>query len=426
MILIKPMSITLPEFEEYLEDASFPLAVAVSGGADSLCLLLLAHKLAQQNGGRVIALTVDHGLRAESKDEVRHLRKWTNAKGIEHIILEWKGQKPTSCLQEKAREARYHLLTSWCQNNHIPTLLLGHHQQDQIETFWMRLSSGSGLDGLTGMKKRVVRDGITYIRPFLGVPKERLKATLTNDNETWIEDPSNDSHLFFRGRIRSFLHEEGLSEQRLMNIMEKLKVDADFIQDALLKTIRTHVHLREGGYITLERHIFEDLHPALAKRLLSYLIHWFSGNHYPSRTAQVDRILENLKKDLPFTAGSIYWFSQDKEILLMREPSQIQKEMPLDLLDKDTLWDHRYWIQREIKSHVPQGTVLAPVGHISSLKKEIQSTIPSRIWPTLPALWCKGKLVSIPHCCYHQDSEMDYRKFFYLKPLFYDLLKVTI
>ena len=121
------MIISDSEFDNWLKKVSFPLAVAVSGGSDSLALLLLAHNFAQKNKGRLIALTVDHGLRPESKDEALKVQTWAKEKEIEHVILEWQGEKPQSRLQEKAREARYTLLTNWCKENGVEHLLLGHH-----------------------------------------------------------------------------------------------------------------------------------------------------------------------------------------------------------------------------------------------------------------------------------------------------------
>lgn len=421
------MKITQSEFETCLGDVPFPLAVATSGGADSLALLLLTHTYAQQQGGRVVALTVDHGLRTSSKEEALEIQQWAHGKGIEHVILEWEGEKPSSRLQEKAREARYHLLINWCKNNNISTLLLGHHQQDQEETFWLRLSSGSGLDGLSGMKKRLVRDSIILVRPFLGFSKERLKATLIADNQSWIEDASNQSAQFFRGRLRSLLKEEGLSASRLHHVMEKLRVDADFIHDSLQTAIQTTVQICAGGYISLQKKSFEKLHPALAKRLLSFLMQWFSGSDYPPRSKHVAVIMEKIKTSSPFTVGGIYWIPRCQEIHLFREIAAIKEEIFLADLRQKTLWDNRFWIDPKLKKYIPRETYIAPLGYMPSLKKEIISSIPSHARATLPALWIKGKVVIIPHLGYSiAKCEMDLEKFIYLKPLFHDSLRFTI
>ncbi|HUX80218.1 MAG TPA: ATP-binding protein, partial [Alphaproteobacteria bacterium] len=294
------------------------------------------------------------------------------------------------------------------------------------ETFWLRLSSGSGLDGLSGMKKEIVRDGITILRPLLGFSKERLKSILMTNNQQWIEDPSNQNSRFFRGRLRTFLGKEGLSQQRLSNIMEKLQTDADFIHDELQKAIQTTVHVHDGGYLSLQKKSFEDLHPAISKRLLPFLMQWFSGKRYSPRSSQVEVILEKLKTSAPFTAGGIYWAPKQEEILLLREVSAVTEKVPLSQLQQKTLWDNRFWIDPEIKKNVSRETFLAPLGTSPGLKKEVISSIPRRVWPTLPALWVNGTVVSIPHFCYDTESAMDHLKFFYLKPLFHDSLTFTI
>lgn len=421
------MTITLPEFEDHLGDVEFPLAVAVSGGADSLALLLLAHELAEKKGSYVVALTVDHQLRPESRGEATRVGEWAVAWGIRHVILEWVHDNPMSRLQERARKARYELLTEWCKQHQISTLILGHHQQDQEETFWLRLASGSGLDGLRGMKKRLVRNDVVFLRPFLGFSKEQIKKTLLAKKQEWIEDPSNQNSHFFRGRFRHFLQDEGLSSQRLFDVMKKLQVDSEFIQGALRQALETTVQLHEEGYITLNKEAFHKLHPALLGRLLSLLVQWFSGSDYPPRTTQISRIFEKIKEGSYFTSGRIYWIISAKEIFLFRESHAIQEQLVLSSLETRTLWDQRFWVDPELSQYVPRDIFIGSLGSNHELQKEIKSFIPKLAWPTLPALWEKGKVVAVPHLCYDLLScEKDLRKFFSLKPLFHDSLRITI
>jgi len=419
--------ITLPEFEACLKDVQGPLAVAVSGGADSMALLLLTHRWVQERGGQLVALTVDHGLRPESKQEALRVQEWVQGRGIQHAILNWEGEKPDSRLQERARVSRYHLLTSWCKKNGIPTLLLGHHQQDQEETFWLRLTAGSGLDGLSGIKKRSIREGIVLLRPLLGFSKERLKDTLQAENQPWIEDPSNESHHFFRGRFRSLLKEEGLSFPRLIKVMDKLREDGDFMNQSLHRALEGIVHVDEAGFLTLASQDFEELHPALAKRLLSYLILWFSGAPYPPRSEKVTNILEKLKKSIAFTGGGIYWtFSTDK-IFLIRELSAIKEKLYLKNVQIRTLWDQRFWIDPDIQKHMPSETYLAPLGVDHFFKKDIASSIPRQAWSSLLTLRANGEVVAIPHLCYTKlNCEKEFQKFISLKYLFHDPLRSTI
>ena len=179
------------------------IAAAVSGGADSMALLLLAARWAPGAGARLVALTVDHGLRAESAAEAARVAAWCAARGIAHRVLEWRGAKPAAGLQEAARTARYGLLAGWCRRGGIVHLLTGHNAGDQAETFLMRLRRGSGVAGLAGMPAVAVRDGVRVLRPLLGVRRERLEAALEAAGEAWIEDPSNRDPAFERVRVRA-------------------------------------------------------------------------------------------------------------------------------------------------------------------------------------------------------------------------------
>jgi len=426
------MKVNSSLFDLYVHKITFPIAVAVSGGADSLALLLLAHDFAKKNSGRVLALTVDHDLRPESSTEAHQVKVWAQARGIEHIILEWQGEKPKNRLQEKAREARYQLLTNWCKENDISHLFLGHHGQDQEETFWIRLSSGSGLDGLSGMKKSIKKNGVFIHRPLLSVPKEHLKSILSNENQEWIEDPSNHNDRFLRGRLRESLKEEGLSSSRLLNVMEKLNEDAAFIQQNVEGFLKTNVSIKTGGYIGISKRAFFELHPAIAKRVISFLVDWFRGASYPPRSKQIATILENIKEGNAFTSGGIHWIIKKDEIFLFREFRAIKDSLCLDDIKTETLWDNRFWIDPAIKEYVSRETILAPLGarQASSMQIAPHDTlynVPHLALQSLPVLWEKGNVVAIfPLCDNNMSCEKDLQKKIFLKPLFHDSLMITM
>ena len=153
------------------------VAVAVSGGADSMALSLLVARW-----GKAVYLSFDHGLREGSAEELASVAKWLRAKGLKHVILSWSGEKPTTGIQQAARQARYLAMEQWCKENAIEYLLLAHHQEDQAETFLMRLARGSGVDGLCAMSATspplFLDAGPKYIRPLLGQAKVRLLASL--------------------------------------------------------------------------------------------------------------------------------------------------------------------------------------------------------------------------------------------------------
>jgi tRNA(Ile)-lysidine synthase len=207
------------------------LVLAVSGGPDSTALMLLAARwrASLARGPKLIAVTVDHGLRVESKKEARAVAKLARRLGVTHRIVRWTGKKPSTGLQQAARTARYKLLAAAAKRAGAPAIVTAHTLDDQAETMLIRLTRGSGLTGLAGMRRRrpmpEVRSDLTLVRPLLGTPKSRLIATLAAENIPFVEDPSNRDPRFTRARLRRLmpkLAEEGLDARRLALLGRRL------------------------------------------------------------------------------------------------------------------------------------------------------------------------------------------------------------
>ncbi|MCK5168079.1 MAG: tRNA lysidine(34) synthetase TilS, partial [Rhodospirillaceae bacterium] len=185
------------------------IAVGVSGGADSMALVLLLDDWVKPLGGSVLGITVDHGLRNYSAAEASQVGAWLKDKAINHKIVRWQSDPAqTSALQARARNARYELMAEICVGHGIKHLFVAHNMEDQAETFLMRLRRKSGLDGLGAMAKERKLDcnnNITLVRPLLSVPKVRLKDTLKTRSQPWVEDPSNNNTQFERVRTRKLL-----------------------------------------------------------------------------------------------------------------------------------------------------------------------------------------------------------------------------
>lgn len=180
-----------------------PIALAVSGGADSLCLTLLTHQWAQKYHIPCVALTFDHKWRPESAKEAAQVKKWLAKYGIEHHTLTFAGTPAKTRKEERARQARYQALTDWCRQHHIATLLIAHNKEDQAETFLLRLARGSGVDGLSAMHPITFFDNIRLVRPLLAYSHQQLCATLKQTfHQRWIEDPSNQDTQYERVRLR--------------------------------------------------------------------------------------------------------------------------------------------------------------------------------------------------------------------------------
>jgi tRNA(Ile)-lysidine synthase len=183
------------------------LGVAVSGGPDSLALLLLS---AAARPGEVEAATVDHSLRPEARAEADMVAALCERIGIPHstLTVEW-DEKPDTAIQERARNARYRLLGKWAVERGIQALLIAHHIDDQAETFIMRLARGAGVKGLAGMRRFTVPPGgkVALVRPLLGWRRTELEQLCAEAGLAPAVDPSNQDEQFERVRVRRALSE---------------------------------------------------------------------------------------------------------------------------------------------------------------------------------------------------------------------------
>ncbi|VFU11061.1 tRNA(Ile)-lysidine synthase [Methylocella tundrae] len=199
------------------------ILLAVSGGPDSVALMLLAAEWARRRPGApsLHVATVDHGLREDSRREAEAVAVWTARLGLTHDVLVWSGAKPRSKIQELAREARYALLFSHAARIGAEIVATAHHADDQAETILFRLLRGSGLGGLSGMAASARRQGLMLSRPLLELPKAELIAFCEAKAHPFFADPSNRNPAYARTRLRALgamLAEEGLSRHALLRL----------------------------------------------------------------------------------------------------------------------------------------------------------------------------------------------------------------
>ncbi len=188
------------------DDKSF--AVAVSGGSDSVSLLVLAKEFRERSGVPFTAVTVDHGLRPEAKDEARLVARLCDELGVAHHLLTWRRDGVGAVSQEAARRARHTLLAQWAERQGVRKIALGHTLDDRLETFLMRARQGSGWHGLAGLMPDSYSPAwpegrvLMLLRPLLAFERENLREELRARGIGWIEDPSNEADRFERVRMR--------------------------------------------------------------------------------------------------------------------------------------------------------------------------------------------------------------------------------
>ena len=203
------------------------LVLAVSGGPDSLALMWLAARWrrALSRGPRLIAVTVDHGLRPEAAREARDVKRLARTLDLPHRTLRWTGAKPKTGLPAAARAARYRLLAKAARASGATHILTAHTRDDQAETLLMRMLRGSGIAGLAAMARETEREGVWLARPLLDVPKSQLVATLSKAKIAFADDPTNRDMSFTRPRLRALmpaLAEEGGDSRNLARLAARL------------------------------------------------------------------------------------------------------------------------------------------------------------------------------------------------------------
>ncbi len=275
------------------------LAVAVSGGADSMALLLLAHDWVKKQKGKVIALTVDHGLRKDSAAEAAQVKKWCDEKNIEHHTLAWKPK--TKAKQDESRTARYTLLTSWCRKNNVLHLLTAHHRDDQAETFFFRLARGSGIDGLAAISYESLRSGVRLLRPLLAFSKAELKDFLRKQNQPWLEDPTNATDKYTCNVVRAQLTPE-LNKKAAM-LATRIGLLRNHLEHRLAEAMARTISIFPDATANMDMPAFKQLAPEYGLRVLAALVQTVGGDATPPRTEKLHRLYEDLQSGKTRTLG---------------------------------------------------------------------------------------------------------------------------
>lgn len=234
-------------------DAQARVAVAVSGGGDSMALLdLLAERLAPE---RIVALTVDHGLRAGSEAEAVAVARFCAARGIAHRTLRWEGEKPRSGLAAAAREARYRLMARAARAAGIGLVLVGHTRDDQAETVAMRAARGPGR-GLAGIAPATLVEGsVWFARPLLGTSRAALRNRLRERRIGWSDDPTNEDPAFERARLRAAPWPAGELRRLLDLAAREARARADCSCRAAA-LVGEHASLAAPGLLRVDRAMF--------------------------------------------------------------------------------------------------------------------------------------------------------------------------
>lgn len=370
-----------------------PLAVAISGGSDSTALLLLL----RASGRDVVAVTVDHRLRAESTDEAAAVHALCAARGIPHVTLDWSDPRGPGNLQARARRARRALIAGWASEKGIGDVALGHTLDDQAETLVLRLARGSGVDGLAAMAPVVEADGLRWHRPLLEVRRATLRAWLDGEGVGWIEDPSNEDRRFDRVRVRAampMLAGLGLGPARLAATARAMGRARAALEHGTRALARACLADGGAGDLLLDPGGLAGAPEELKLRLVADALGWVSGEIYRPRLARLEAALATIEAGRVghgLTLHGCVLRHRGGAVAIRRELGRVAPAVPLAA----GRWDGRWQLvgtppagQGLLIGALGAGGLAALGGHPPGLAREALATT--------PAIWRSGELVAAP------------------------------
>jgi len=385
------------------------LALAVSGGADSVALMRFVHRwqsLTETSATAIVVLTVDHGLRAESGLEAACVERAAEALGFEHTTLAWEGDKPASGLQAAARRARYDLLSAYAQAHDIGCIATAHHLDDQAETLLMRLRRGSGVDGLAAIPRHGLWAGVRLFRPLLDFPKSRLIASLQAAGQGWLEDSSNRSQDYERNRIRQMLDQlEGLgfARDRLALTARRMRRAQLALDRGAERFLSEAAQLDHAGLITLDLAAFRNAPEETVLRALSRALMAVGGSPEPPRLNKLETLVEALRSDSgpSRTLAGCRIVPARGRIRLFREPGRNglpEMSLPPGEL---RLWDRRFRVGVSGGDGPLTVRALGRQG-FAELRRQLDvgPAMGSDIASGLASFWRGRELIAVPHLGY--------------------------
>jgi tRNA(Ile)-lysidine synthase len=292
------------------------LGLAVSGGSDSLALCFLLQESQNDLDFQLKCITIDHKLRSESSKEALKVNALLNNYNLNHCVIAWEGEKPSSNLQEEARIARYKLLTDFCHQNNITHLLTAHQKNDQAENFIIRADHGSGVYGLAGISPTTKMHGINIIRPLLNFSKEELQEFLRSRNIEWIEDPSNQNEHFARVKARNFLNQHQQWIPKLASISKNLARAKDSIEYIVNKSINEMATISDQS-ASIELKAFNDLPQEIRFRMMAKILQEVSQNEKSARGERIENLLIKIEAGKEFKASTL------SDCLIKRKKNQL-------------------------------------------------------------------------------------------------------
>ena len=375
------------------------IALAVSGGADSLALLIMIRRWLDRLTApvpQITVLTVDHRLRPAAAAEAEWVAARAKELGFAHETLVWAEDKPSTGIQAAARAARYGLMSRFCKQHDIPVVVTAHTRNDQAETVAMRLARGSGVDGLSGMALLSECGGVQLLRPLLPVARSDLEALLRSEGREWLEDPSNQSELYERVRIRKALRTLetlGISDDSLALTARRMRRARTALEISVAAFLQEHLTVHEAAYAELPMSTFLDAPEELALRALARITPAFGGIANPPQLARLeDACLKLRQRPSRLTIGGCLLSLRRDDLVITREFGRLDRAQTPLQPGQTVQWDRRFTICAP--DNYGETLMVRPLGAdgLAAIKQAGGglAPVPRAAAMTLPSLWSGG------------------------------------
>ena len=398
-----PISLNL---DLYFSD-SYPhtIAVAVSGGADSMALAVLTKqwadiKNAEMQNIEIITLIVNHNIRAQSTAEADGVADSLLSLGIKSHILTNQIKITPQNLQDQARKIRYDLLEAWCVDNDIVDLCIGHHLDDCLETVAIRKNMGSGLYGLAAMSPIRIRPFGRIIRPCLELEKQSLLKYCHEKKIPYVDDPSNYNIAFERVQNREKLSKDLVFKGEIVALRNKAIAFRKYMDKVILDALGEHTEFNEMGFVCL-RDSFNTLEKDVQFYTMRHILLWVSGAMYAPRTEKLKTVVENIVEGDSFTVNGCQGKILQGKYYIFREIERAPDAVPSDIV-----YDNRF-----ASNCTDMGCKLGLLGKnsteiLKSIDVDVKSLgVPKTILHTVPVLFKGMEILSLKGITFKNQTE---------------------
>lgn len=295
--LDKNLNHIFPKFKNFLDKnlKGKQFVCGVSGGPDSLALAYLSKLYSEEKNKSFQCIIVDHGVRKGSDKEAKKVKQTLLKHKIKSNIFKISFSN-SSNFHSEARAKRYEKIVEFCKKKKVKYVLLGHHLDDQVENFYIRLSRGSGLTGLSPIKKISKYKNLYFLRPFLDIKKNELIKITKKHFDFFVKDPSNFKDKYLRSRVRKlrgFMEKEGFGDQRLLNTLNNLNKASEALEYYSSSASKKYI-IKKQSKFEISKQLFKEPYEVVFRSVSGFLT---KNKNYPPRAKGIDRLIVDLSKN---------------------------------------------------------------------------------------------------------------------------------